>query len=131
MARNDEVAILTATNSALQALYALWNDLGIKGRDQVAWAGDDPERRNLVGLVYVRGEADHLGRHVAMMVGYGEAPYGCGPYGGGWLWRRCETQREAYRESQALYDEHVLWEPIVASLERAEAWFDTNTSTAV
>lgn len=82
------------------ALYALRLLLGVSGREQVQWAGDDAERRN-VGLVHARGEADHRGgEHVAMAAGYGEVPCGLGPYGGGWPWRECPTDRPHYAESQ-------------------------------
>ncbi|MEV8025901.1 hypothetical protein [Microbacterium sp. NPDC080220] len=124
---DDEVMILARLNVAGSALYALWLRLGIDGREQVQWAGDDAERRNVVGLVYARGEADHRGEHVAMAAGYGEAPYGLGPYGGGWLWRECPTDRPHYAESQTLYDEQVLWCPVAEPFIRALAWFEAHT----
>ncbi|GGO66646.1 hypothetical protein GCM10010910_26550 [Microbacterium nanhaiense] len=54
-----------------------------------------------------------------MLAGYGEAPYGLGPYGGGWLWQPCPTKRTGYEESQRLYDEHVVWQPLIAPLRDA------------
>lgn len=125
---DDEVMILARLNVAGSALYALWLLLGVNGRDQVRWAGDDPARRNVVGLVYARGEADHRGEHVAMAAGYGEAPYGLGPYGGGWLWRECPTDRPLYRASQLLYDEQVCWCSVDGPFTRALAWFEAHQS---
>jgi len=126
IASGDEVTILAKTNLAGSALYSLWSLLGVSGLRQVEWAADDAERQNIVGLVYARGEAEHRGRHVAMAVGYGEAPYGRGPYGGGWLWRECATERPQYEQSQSLYESQVLWEPLVNPMVRAEQWFATH-----
>ncbi|WP_448255452.1 hypothetical protein [Microbacterium aurum] len=125
---DDELTILARLNVAGSALYALWLLLGVNGLEQVQWAGDDAERRNVVGLVYARGEADHRGEHVAMAAGYGEAPYGLGPYGGGWMWRECPTARPQYAESQTLYDEQVLWRSVAEPFTRALAWFEAYVS---
>jgi hypothetical protein len=122
---DDERVILTRTAEALGHVYALWSAYEVSGPKQVAWAGDDTEKRNVVGLVFARGEADHQGVHPAVSVGYGEAPYGLGPYGGGWLWRECPA-RPAYEESRHLYEEQALWEWIYDPLERALAWFRQN-----
>lgn len=126
VARNDEGGILRATNNASSNLYGLWTAYGIRGTKQVEWAGDDPEKRSLVGLVYARGEADHRQGHLAMAVGYGEAPYGRGAYGGGWMWQRLPTERESYAPSQKLYDAHVLWQSIPGPLDEALGWLERN-----
>lgn len=123
VAADQELPILIATNDALFAFYALWNLLEVTSKNQVAWAGSDEQKQNLVALVYVRGETEHRGAHPAMAVGFGEAPFGCGVYGGGWMWRECPTSRSFFAESQRLYDSRVLWQGIAAPLEQAEHWF--------
>ncbi|MBD8219259.1 hypothetical protein IFU40_11495 [Microbacterium sp. CFBP 13617] len=123
---DDEASILSRVNSAGSALYALWLFQGVSGGRQVAWAGEDAERRNVVGLVYARGEAEHQQRHLAMAAGFGEAPFGLGPFGGGWLWSECPASRPSYGESQALYDEQVLWKSLPDPFERAAAWLGAN-----
>lgn len=61
-----------------------------------------------------------------MAAGFGEEPFGLGPFGGGWLWRECPASRPSYGESQALYDEQVLWKSLPDPFERALAWFRAN-----
>ena len=131
VACGDELRILAGVNAAGQALYALWSLQGIKGRAQVRWAGDDPERQNIVGLVYARGEADHQGKHAAMAVGFGEAPFGKGPFGGGWLWRELPTERPDYLGSQALYEQQVQWQTVSVPFVRAQCWFDAHQPEVV
>lgn len=123
VASGYERRVLASLNEAGSALYSVWLFEEVRGRDQVAWAAEDPERRNVVGLVYARGEAEHQKKHVGMAAGFGEAPFGFGPFGGGWLWRECPTTRPAYASSQALYDEQVRWKSLAEPLERAYAWF--------
>ncbi|WP_440902524.1 hypothetical protein, partial [Actinosynnema sp.] len=122
---DDEQAVLTRTAEALSHVYGLWTAYGVSGRAQVAWAGNDPDRRNLVAMVYVRGEADHRGVHATMAVGFGEGPFGVGPFGGGWLWRECPP-RPGYQASATLYEEQALWRWVYEPLERALAWFRSN-----
>lgn len=123
---NNELEILARLNLAMSALYGMWLLLKIKGHEQMAWAGEDADRRTIVGLVFVRGEAEHQGNHVAMSIGFGEGPFGYGPFGGGWVWRDCPTDRDAFRESKALYDELVLMRGISVPLRRALTWFEAN-----
>ncbi|MDJ1115403.1 hypothetical protein [Microbacterium dauci] len=126
---DDEASILTRTAEALGHLYALWSAYGVNGKQQVAWAASDVERRNVVAMVYVRGEVAHRGVHAAMAVGFGEGPYGVGPFGGGWLWRECPA-RPGYEASAVLYEEQALWCWVYEPLERALAWFATHEPPA-
>lgn len=114
----NEKKILAKINVAAAALYDVWSLLGVKSHQQVEWAGDDPERRNLVGLVFARGELTHQGQHAAMAAGLGEGRFGYGPFGGGWVWRDFES-RPAFAASKTLYDEQVNGRSVLKPLRRA------------
>ena len=122
----NELEILAKLNSAMSALYGMWLLLKIKGGQQVAWAGDDSDRRTIVGLVFARGEAEHQGSHVAMSIAIGEDPFGLVPFVGGWVWRDCATDRDAFRGSKVLYDERVRMRAISIPLRRALTWFEAD-----
>ncbi|MFP7761869.1 hypothetical protein [Marisediminicola sp. LYQ85] len=111
----------------LHAVYdlheALFTSRGIEstaGQDEVYGAS----RGEAAGaLVFARGGRTHELVTFATRGGFGDLPYGMGPYGGGWLWADYSSTQRAFRQRSEWYRDRVryryLWDP----LDEAWAWF--------
>lgn len=119
-----------ATHAALGALYDLYeahfDAIGIKllkDRDaHLAERGGE----DVGALALARGAKTHELMTVATVGGFGDLPYGTGPYGGGWLWAHYTWTEPKFQTRAGWYAERVqsrhLWDP----LDRAWWWFCMN-----
>ncbi|MCC4908456.1 hypothetical protein [Microbacterium sp. cx-59] len=74
-------------------------------------------------LALARGARTHNLVTVARTGGFGDLPYGMGPYGGGWIWKEHTWNSEKFTRRACWYDERVRWRYLHNPLDDAWAWF--------
>lgn len=74
-------------------------------------------------LALARGARTHNLVTVARTGGFGDLPYGMGPFGGGWIWKEHAWSSDAFARRSRWYDEHVKWRYLYNPLDDAWAWF--------
>lgn len=125
----DEVAI--AAHRALDAVYdlheAYFRAVGILR----PLAARDAHLASLGGqvvgaLAFARDAKTHDIITVSRSAGYGELPYGAGPYGGGWVWREHTSAEPRFQTLAGWYGSVVQWTRLVAPLEDAYDFFADN-----
>lgn len=75
-------------------------------------------------LGFVRDAKTHDLITAARSAGYGELPYGAGPYGGGWVWREKTTDQPKFATRAAWYADLVQWRLVWEPLQDAYRFFD-------
>ena len=74
-------------------------------------------------LALARGARTHRLVTMAQSGGYGDLPYGMGPYGGGWVWAAHTWESQIFRRRAQWYDERVRWRYLHVPLDEAWKWF--------
>lgn len=77
-------------------------------------------------LVLARGARTHRRVTFASAGGYGDEPYGMGPFGDGWIWQNYSREESKLQQRSEWYQKRVrgryLWTP----LEEAWWWYTSN-----
>lgn len=74
-------------------------------------------------LVLARGARTHRLVTFASRGGFGDLPYGMGPFGGGWIWKRYSRTDLDLQQRVAWYEARVRWRYLWTPLDEAGAWF--------
>ncbi|MEV8136215.1 hypothetical protein [Microbacterium aurantiacum] len=74
-------------------------------------------------LALARGARTHRLVTVAQPGGFGDLPYGMGPYGAGWLWAAHTWEAPVFRRRAQWYDDGVKWRYLHVPLDDAWKWF--------
>lgn len=92
----------------------------IKAQDEV-YAATGGEA--VGGLVLARGARTHRLVTFATTGGFGDPPYGMGPYGGGWLWKQYSWSEPKLQQRAAWYRDRVQFRYLWTPLDKAWTWF--------
>jgi len=79
--------------------------------------------RSVGALALARGARTHHLVTVARTGGFGDLPYGMGPYGGGWIWKENVWNTHKFARRAAWYEQRVQWRYLHDPLDDAWAWF--------
>lgn len=82
-------SITDAVACLLDAIYDACEALRLalpKGTNMDAHAVGDRDGETALALAFARGEKTHAVVKVGVNPGFGETPFGWGPFGGGWAW---------------------------------------------
>jgi len=93
----DLDAVAIAAHRALDCVYDLHEAYFYPATGRGSLAEKDHHLSRVDGrvvgaLAFARGGKTHELLVAARAAGYGDLPYGAGPYGGGWVWRERETK---------------------------------------
>lgn len=120
----DEAAreVGTALNAVYDLHEALFRQFGLRAiRDQDALL--EREGGHVVGaLALARGSHTHELVMFASRGGFGDLPYGMGPYGGGWVWTPRPSQEGKFALRATWYEEKVKWRMLWQPLHEASWW---------
>lgn len=75
------------------------------------------------GLILARGARTHHLVTFARTGGFGDHPYGMGPYGPGWIWKRYAHPDTAFEKRSAWYQARVAHRLLWTPLDEAWVWF--------
>ena len=111
----------------LHAVYDL-HEAYFKHHGVVGMASQDDhlestEGQSVGALALARGARTHRLVTMARSGGFGDLPYGMGPFGGGWIWKENTWHSEKFARRAAWYDERVRWRYLHNPLDDAWAWF--------
>ncbi len=91
-----------------------------KSKALEARAEQDPRGRTTVALVNARGGKTHDLMDHGALLGFDEAPFGLGPFGGGWMWRPYVDEKRPLRSQW--FAERVEWQAVLIPFTDAAAW---------
>ena len=74
-------------------------------------------------LVLARGERTHRLVQFATTGGFGDLPYGMGPFGGGWIWKEHNWDDPDFKSRADWYEAKVRWRHLWTPLDEAHLWF--------
>jgi hypothetical protein len=74
-------------------------------------------------LALARGERTHQLVTFASVGGFGDLPYGMGPFGPGWIWKRHSWSDDKLQDRAAWYKSRVSQRYLWVPLDEAWKWF--------
>jgi hypothetical protein len=121
---DDPHGVPDAIAPALDALYDLTEIVKTSRstKELDALAEGDPRGRTTLALVCARGGKTHRQVDHGALVGFGEAPFGLGPFGGGWMWRPYVDPDPRRADRSRWFAELVEWHGVTDPFDDAAAW---------
>jgi hypothetical protein len=123
----DMDAAAIEAHFGLHAVYDLHETLfGVLGIGTVVQQDEYLAQRDgavVGGLAVARGAKTHNLVTFAQPGGFGDLPYGMGPYGGGWLWKEHTWSSPKMRQRAHWYEARVRWRYLWNPLDEAQYWF--------
>ena len=126
--KGDDIdAAAVEAHFGLHAVYDLHEIFFHARPERKIWEQDEvyAELRGQVvgGLVLARGAQTHKLVTISTTGGFGDLPFGMGPFGGGWLWKDHSWAERDYAQRAAWYETKVQWRYLWVPLDEAWIWF--------
>lgn len=83
------------------------------------------------GLALARSDRTHRLVTFTSLGGFGDLPYGMGPFGPGWIWKRHSWESARLRDRSAWYKSRVSQRYLWVPLDEAWTWFNEHADDEI